>query len=69
MTDACRCDCAYVGAQLATEPTRCEQCRGLVDEVAAQRMDEVYEESRRRLMEWAEANPIEKWLESDPWPI
>ena len=45
----CRCDCAYVGAQPVGTPVRCERCRGLVDEVAAQRMDAVYAEARRRL--------------------
>lgn len=60
-TDApCRCDCAYVGAQMAGTPIRCERCRGLVDEVAGQRMDAVYAEARRELEEWAKANPIER---------
>lgn len=49
----CRCDCAYVGAQPAGTPIRCERCGGLVDEVAAERMETVYAESRRRLEERA----------------
>lgn len=46
----CRCDCAYIGTQLAGTPTRCERCGGLVDDVAAERMEAAYEESRQRLM-------------------
>ncbi len=45
----CRCDRAYIGTQMAGEPIRCERCRGLVDDVARERLDAGYAESMRRL--------------------
>lgn len=56
----CRCsEGAYLGAQLAGTPLRCERCRGLVDEEAMELLNRQYAESHARLEQWAKDNPME----------
>lgn len=55
----CRCaKGAYLGAQLAGTPLRCERCRGLVDDEAGALLDSLYAASLERLEAWAAANPL-----------
>lgn len=42
----CHCEpYAYIGTQRAGEPIRCERCRGLVDDVATERIDAAHAEA------------------------
>jgi hypothetical protein len=46
----CRCpEGAYLGAQLASEPVRCERCRGLVDSKARALLTVLHAEAEARL--------------------
>lgn len=54
----CECDTAYLGAQQAGTPLRCERCGRLVDADGRARLDAAYARSLRELEEWAEANPL-----------
>jgi len=59
MAEFCRCEeGAYLGAQLAGTPIRCERCRGLVDEEAKELLKEIHARALEDLERWARENPM-----------